>query len=68
MTASVLAPLVTDIYISIIYKVKEPFPYTIRRQYRAVGNRYSQLLFTSEDLLCVNLHVQEQSKNMTSQS
>ena len=29
--------------------------------------RYSRLLFTSEDRLCANLRVQEQSTNMTSQ-
>ena len=38
------------------------FSYTLSREYR-----YSQLLFTSEDRLCTNLRVQEQSTNMTSQ-
>ena len=32
-----------------------------------VRNSYSQLLFTSEDRLCANLLMQEQSRNMTSQ-
>ena len=41
--------------------------YTLGREYRVVRNRYSRLLFTSEDRLCANLHVQEQSTNMTSQ-
>ena len=36
-------------------------------EYRVVRNRNSRLLFTSENRLCVNLHVQEQSTNMTSQ-
>ena len=39
----------------------------LSRKYRVVINRYSQLLFTSEDRLYANLHVQEQSMNMTSQ-
>ena len=41
--------------------------YTLSREYRVVRNRYSRLLFTSEDRLCANLRVQEQSTNMTSQ-
>ena len=41
--------------------------YTLGREYRVMRNRYSRLLFTSEDRLCANLHVQEQSTNMTSQ-
>ena len=40
--------------------------YTLSREYRVVRNRYSRLLFTSEDRLCANLRVQEQSTNMTS--
>ena len=40
--------------------------YTLSPEYRMVRNRYSRLLFTSEDLLCANLHVQEQWTNMTS--
>ena len=43
------------------------FSYTLSREYRVVRYRYSRLLFTSEDRLCANLHVQEQSTNMTSQ-
>ena len=43
------------------------FSYTLGREYREMRNRYSRLLFTSEDRLCANLHVQEQSTNMTSQ-
>ena len=43
------------------------FSYTLSREYRVVRNRYSQLIFTSEDRLCANLRVQEQSTNMTSQ-
>ena len=39
----------------------------LTHQYRVVINRYSRLLFTSEDRLCTNLRVQEQSTNMTSQ-
>ena len=35
--------------------------YTLSREYRVVRNRYSRLLFTGEDRLCVNLQVQEQS-------
>ena len=42
------------------------FSYTLSREYRVVRNRYSRLLFTSEDRLCANLRVQEQSTNMTS--
>ena len=41
--------------------------YTLGREYRVMRNRYSRLLFTSEDHLCANLRVQEQSTNMTSQ-
>ena len=41
--------------------------YTLGREYRVMRNRYSRLLFTSEDRLCANLRVQEQSTNMTSQ-
>ena len=32
--------------------------YTLSREYRVVRNRYSRLLFTSEDRLCANLHAQ----------
>ena len=39
--------------------------YTLGREYREVRNRYSQLLFTSEDRLCANLRLQEQSTNRT---
>ena len=42
------------------------FSCTLRREYPAVRNRYSRLLFTSEDRLYANLHVREQSTNMTS--
>ena len=41
--------------------------YTLSREYRVVRYRYSRLFFTSEDRLCANLRVQEQSTNMTSQ-
>ena len=41
--------------------------YTLSREYRVMRYRYSRLLFTSEDRLCANLRVQEQSTNMTSQ-
>ena len=47
--------------------VKILYSYTLSREYRVVRNRYSRLLFTSEDRLCANLHMQEQSTNMTSQ-
>ena len=43
------------------------FSYTLSREYRVVRSWYSRLLFTSEDRLCANLRVQEQSTNMTSQ-
>ena len=43
------------------------FSYTLGREYRVMRNRYSRLLFTSEDRLCAKLHVQKQSTNMTSQ-
>ena len=43
------------------------FSYTLGREYRVMRNRYSRLLFASEDRLCANLRVQEQSTNMTSQ-
>ena len=33
------------------------FSYTLSREYRVVRNRYSRLLFTSEDRLCANLRV-----------
>ena len=41
--------------------------YTLNREYRVAGNRYSRMLFTSEDRFHSNLNVQEQSTNMTSQ-
>ena len=41
--------------------------YMLNHEYRVARNRYSQLLFTSEDCFCANLHVQQQSANMTSQ-
>ena len=41
--------------------------YTLSREYRVAGYRYSRLLFTSEDRLCANLRVQWQLTNMTSQ-
>ena len=37
------------------------FSYMLGREYRVMRIRYSQLLFTSEDRLCTNLRVQEQS-------
>ena len=37
--------------------------YTVSHEFRA---GLSRLLFASEDLLCANLRVQEQSTNMTS--
>ena len=40
------------------------FSYTLSREYRVARNRYSRLLFTSEDHFCPNLRVQEQSTNM----
>ena len=43
------------------------FSCTLSREYRVVRNRYSRLLFTSEDRLCANLRVREQSMNTTSQ-
>ena len=54
--------------------IKKPGPsfniktsYKLSHEYRVKRNRYSWLLFTSEDRLCANLHVQEQLTNMTSQ-
>ena len=47
--------------------VTKQLSYTLSREYRVVRSRYSRLLFTSEDCLCANLHVQEQWTNMTSQ-
>ena len=41
--------------------------YMLGREYRVMRNWYSRLLFTSEDRLCANLCLQEQSTNMTSQ-
>ena len=41
--------------------------YAQSREYWVVSNRYSRLLFTSEDRHCANWHVHEQSTNMTSQ-
>ena len=41
--------------------------YTLSREYRVVRYRYSWLLFTSEDRICANVCMQEQSTNMTSQ-
>ena len=35
--------------------------YTLNRECQVVGNQYSRLLFTSEDQVCANLRVQEQS-------
>ena len=39
-------------------------PHTLSREYQVVRNRYSRLLFTSEDHVCANLRVQGQSTNM----
>ena len=55
-----------EIYITTKTRTKV-FSYTLGREYRVMRNRYSRLLFTSEDRLCANLRVQEQSTNMTSQ-
>ena len=35
------------------------YSYTLSREYHVVRNRYLQLLFTSEDRLCINLREQE---------
>ena len=43
------------------------FSYTLSREYRVLRNRYSWLLFTSENRFYVNLRLQEQSANMTPQ-
>ena len=50
-----------------IHNTKNRFSCTLSREYWVVRNRYSRLLFTSEDRLCANLRVQEQSTNMTSE-
>ena len=52
----------TDMWRNVIY-----LSYTLGCEYRVMRNRYSRLLFTSEDRICANLRVQEQSTNMTSQ-
>ena len=43
------------------------FSYTLGREYHVMRNLFSCFLFTSEDRLCANLRVQEQSTDMTSQ-
>ena len=43
------------------------FSYMLSCEYRVLRNQYLHLLFTSEDRLCANLRMQEQSTNMTSQ-
>ena len=58
----------TDSYIGFfISYVGLIISYMLNREYRVVRNRYSRLLFTSEDRLCTNICVQEQPTNMTSQ-
>ena len=47
--------------------MKTPFSYTLSREYRVLRNRYSWLILVSEDRLCANLRVQEQSAYKTSQ-
>ena len=49
-------------FVSIIF-----VSYMLSHEYKVVRNRYTQLVFTNKDCLCTNLHVQEQSMNMTSQ-
>ena len=39
---------------------------TLSREYWVVRNQYSCFFFTSEDRICANLRVHEQSTNMTS--
>ena len=58
---------VQDCSISSVLAMEILISYTLGREYRVMSNRYSRLLFTSEDRLCANLRVQEQSTNMTSQ-
>ena len=50
-----------------MFGVRTSVSYTLRREYRVVRSRYSRLLFTSEDRICANSRVQEQSTNITSQ-
>ena len=48
------------------YEWRTWYSYTLSRGYRVARNRYSRLLFASEDRICANLRLQEQSTNMTS--
>ena len=41
-----------------LYDGSNHFSYTLSREYQVVRNRYSRLLFTSEDHLCANLRLQ----------
>ena len=41
--------------------------YVLICEYRVVGNQYSRLFLTSEDRLCANLRLREQSMNVMSQ-
>ena len=59
--------LVQDCDIFIAFEIEISQSYTLGREYWVMRNRYSRLLFTSEDRLCANLRVQEQSTSMTSQ-
>ena len=43
------------------------FSYPLSHEYWMAGNRYSWLLFTSEDHICTNLCMQKQLMNMTSE-
>ena len=49
------------------YITKDMYFLHARRWILGGGNQYSWLLFSSEDHLCANLYMQEQSANMTSQ-
>ena len=58
------------IYFEYLYTVQfnNHINFTLSREYSVVRDRFSRLLFTSEeDRFCATLRVQEQSTNMTSQ-
>ena len=56
-----------SIFIIVQYELYHHYFLHAKPRIPGVRNRYSRLLFTSEDRLCANLRVQEQSRNMASQ-
>ena len=67
MVARLLNSWELNIDVQIDTSILVTISYTLGRGYLVMRNRYSRLLFTSEDRLCANLRVQEQSTNVTSQ-